>query len=311
VIDKIFDFLNSKSIFSKGVKASLSMKNIETLKEVIIPLIHYLYKLKFDRKFLYKSDKKTFIKGFAVAIKSMFSIAQSIFSNYGEMKFSYILTYKFSQNHLEIFFGKIRQRFGCNNNPNVMQFITAMKKLFLKNFIKCKNNSNCNVFDDDLVGVIFDFKWSRCKVVNYENQTLDDDVSQRALLLNSTNSDLNEAKNNILYYILGYIVRKMINILNCGSCIQNLFETTFDHSYPHKSTYSRFVDFKNRGGFISGLDRAFKVIIEAEKMFLILTNNLKKQCTKFRYFNHRYTNVLKNFLWIKLFFHTSTVRILL
>jgi len=58
VIDRIFDFLNSKSIFYKGFKAPLSMKNIETLKEVIIPLIHYLYKLKFDGKFLYKSDKK-------------------------------------------------------------------------------------------------------------------------------------------------------------------------------------------------------------------------------------------------------------
>jgi len=206
----------------------------------------------------------------------MFSIAQAIFSNYGEMKFSYILTYKFSQDHLEIFFGQIHQRFGCNNNPNVMQFITAMKQLLLKNFIKCKNNVNCNVFDDDLVGGIFDFKWSRCKVDNYENQTLDDDVSQRALLLNSTNSDLNEAKNNILYYILGYIVRKIINILDCESSIQNLFEVTSDHSYAHKSTYSLFVDFKNRGGLISGSDSAFKVIIEAEKMFLILTNNLKK-----------------------------------
>jgi len=46
--------------------------------------------------------------------------------------------------------------------------------------------------------------------------------------------------------------------------------------FAHKATYSRFVDFRNRGGLISGSGSAFKIIIEAEKMFIILTDNLKK-----------------------------------
>jgi len=68
----------------------------------------------------------------------------------------------------------------------------------------------------------------------------------------------------------------LINILDCESCIQNLFETTSDHSYAHKLTYSRFVDFKNRGGLISGSDSAFRVIIEAEKNVSYINKKFKK-----------------------------------
>jgi len=74
--------------------------------------------------------KKTFIIGFTIAIKSMFSIAETIFSiQYTSKNFSYILTYRFSQDHLEILFGQIRQRLGSNNNPNVAQFKTAIKQI--------------------------------------------------------------------------------------------------------------------------------------------------------------------------------------
>lgn len=68
--------------------------------------------------------------GFAVAVKSIFSIAQelSITSHY-----KYLLTYKFSQDHIEIFFSKIFHVFGNNNNPNVLEFKTA-KKIITKKF---------------------------------------------------------------------------------------------------------------------------------------------------------------------------------
>jgi len=115
-------------------------------------LIKYLYTLKFKGSFLYTSAKKTFIIGIAIAVKSMFSITRELFvvSPY----FSYVLTYKFSQDHLEILFGRIRQKFGANNPvvPNVTQFKTAMKQILLKNSIKCRTNGNCNSFDDDPVG---------------------------------------------------------------------------------------------------------------------------------------------------------------
>lgn len=130
-------------------------------------MVDYLYTLKFKDNFVHKSNKKTFIIRFTIPIKSMFSIAETIFSiQYSSMNFSYILTYSFSQDHLEILFGQIRQRLGSNNNPNVVQFKTAIKQILLKNCIKCKSNGNCNTFDNDIKGGILDLKWSK-KVVKF------------------------------------------------------------------------------------------------------------------------------------------------
>eukprot|EP00064_Thunnus_orientalis_P015343 superscaffoldBa00002830_g15395 len=44
----------------------------------------------------------------------------------------YTLTYKLSQNHLELFFSAIRAHGGYNNNPNVRQFQGAYKRLLVR-----------------------------------------------------------------------------------------------------------------------------------------------------------------------------------
>jgi len=59
-IDRIFDFLNSKSKFSKGFKSPIFKSNIQTSECIIIPLIRYLYSLKFKGLPLYTSNKKNF-----------------------------------------------------------------------------------------------------------------------------------------------------------------------------------------------------------------------------------------------------------
>lgn len=232
VVDRVFDFLNSKSSFSKGLKSPIFRNNISSLKTIIIPLIKYLYSLKFNNTPLHKSNKKTFIIGFSVAVKSVFSIAETIFSeHYSSLNMNYILTYKFSQDHLELFFAQIRQRCGSNNNPNVVQFKTALKQILFKNYIKCKSNGNCNVFDDDISGGIFEFKWYRRQNNIDEitcNEELDEDICNRLVLLNTLNTSLAEAKNNILFYILGYIIRGIVNNLSCNSCI------TYLHVYFQK-----------------------------------------------------------------------------
>lgn len=58
VIDRIFDFLNSNSPFSKGFKSTIFKNNIDVLKSIILPLVDYLYTLKFNEINLYKSNKK-------------------------------------------------------------------------------------------------------------------------------------------------------------------------------------------------------------------------------------------------------------
>ena len=55
----------------------------------------------------------------------------------------YLLTYKLSQDHLELFFGCVRCHRGCNNNPTCRQFVAAYKRLLVQNEIKASKNANC------------------------------------------------------------------------------------------------------------------------------------------------------------------------
>lgn len=281
-IDRIFDFLNSKSKFSKAFKSPIYYNTIEKLEEIIIPLIKYLYTLKFKGSPLHISSKKTFILGFAIAVKSFFSMSRSLFVQHPNFK--YLLTYKFSQDHLELLFGRIRQRLGSNNNPNTAQFKTAIKQILMKNAIKCRSKHNCNTFDDDPIGSLFDFKWRTKKDnIDYEKvnfETIDIEALKKLQLLNSYipesndySSTLQDAKNNILYYIVGYLIRKLN--LDCSSCENAVLDKFNEHDYCKSLSFTKFVNFKNRGGLVFGSKSVFLIILEAEKMFLFLTDNFK------------------------------------
>lgn len=56
---------------------------------------------------------------------------------------SLIVTYRLSQDHLELFFGCIRQKGGYNNNPNVVQFKSAYKKILNHLELKTNFRGNC------------------------------------------------------------------------------------------------------------------------------------------------------------------------
>lgn len=55
---------------------------------------------------------------------------------------SFILTYKISQDHLELFFGAIRSKGGYNNNPTVRQYQAAYKQLLVHTQICAPNTGN-------------------------------------------------------------------------------------------------------------------------------------------------------------------------
>jgi hypothetical protein len=88
-----------------------------------------------------KSKRKTFIVDFATTVKSTLAIAKDLLMNH---KFKFILTYKFSQDAIELFFGFIRGKFGRNNNPNCLEFKNALKSILLHNSIKM-SSGNCTL----------------------------------------------------------------------------------------------------------------------------------------------------------------------
>lgn len=194
------------------------------MESIVLPLVQYLFTLE-DTKgnFLYCGPKKTFIVGFALCVKSVISVARVLFAAVPTMKF--FLTYKISQDHLELLFSKIRNRFGSNNNPNVLQFKSAMKQIMLKNSVDASPSANCIALEIDRSGCIFDLRWSYQRYqqsflcVMDPSQDDKSEVNEEMLDLGISrlNGHTTLAKDNILYYIAGYVVKCVIkkNFLFC------------------------------------------------------------------------------------------------
>ena len=134
-IDSLFDILNSKNPFAKGYKCALKPDNCHVWGPFLEQSYSYLSKLKnVIGTPIYKTKQKTGFVGFMAAIpstKGLFSdlVAQS------DSQLKYLLMYKFSQDHLELFFGGIRAAGGSNNNPTAQQFVGIYKRMLLRSSI--------------------------------------------------------------------------------------------------------------------------------------------------------------------------------
>ena len=65
----------------------------------------------------------------------------------------YICTYKLSQDHVELLNSSIRRRNGNNNNPNALQFKSAIRKVLLRAQITASEYANCmGPFKNDVTG---------------------------------------------------------------------------------------------------------------------------------------------------------------
>ncbi|CAL4127774.1 unnamed protein product, partial [Meganyctiphanes norvegica] len=88
-----------------------------------------------EGQLMYKTRRKTGFIGFLVAIKSFRGIFHDLVES-PQAQLKYLLTYKFSQDHLELFFGAVCAAGGANTNPTSVQFTAIYKRLLLKTSIK-------------------------------------------------------------------------------------------------------------------------------------------------------------------------------
>lgn len=72
------------------------------------------------------SERKTGFLEFIICLKNAIELFKLLFKKCNG-KFKYLLTYKLSQDHLEVFFSALRSRGGFNNNPSAYQFRNAYR----------------------------------------------------------------------------------------------------------------------------------------------------------------------------------------
>ena len=107
-INSIFDILNSKSKYGKDYKSPVTLKCLDELKHYVHETIAYLMELKDSNGVeLIDGPRKTFILGFALSSKSTLAVGKHLLTrDYNPIE--YVLTHRFFQDELEMFFSKIR-----------------------------------------------------------------------------------------------------------------------------------------------------------------------------------------------------------
>ena len=156
-IDMAFDMLNSRNPCDTGAKKPVTYNNLDTWQEAL-SLANFIFELKDScGRLLPNSPRKTAIWGFTVTLRSMAELSQHLLKH-SVAPFGYILTYKFSQDHLELLFNKIQRQCGWNNNPDVLQFKYALRAILLRNSIKPSKTGNFTPFDDVFKSSLIDFK---------------------------------------------------------------------------------------------------------------------------------------------------------
>ena len=111
-IHHLFDLLNSRSPFARGFEAALRCHNMRYWTECLSELRDYISALKtVDGTLLLNHRRKTAFVGFIISISSVIGLATELLTR-DVNPFKYFLTYKLSQDHLELFFSKIRSKGG-------------------------------------------------------------------------------------------------------------------------------------------------------------------------------------------------------
>ena len=159
------------------------------------------------------SGKRTLcVIGFICNIDSLLKLSKELLLGPAPVQ-RYLLTYKLSQDHLELFFPAVRQRVGWNNNPSAVQFSNVFRSLLSHSSITGSAKANCvsqdttallNVVDtepdDDIVSFI-----------NFESALSDHPYS-------CTNTGLSVFVEGIIVYIAGWVLRSVTKQVSCKEC---------------------------------------------------------------------------------------------
>ena len=272
IFDHLFDILNSRNPCAKGYKAALRVSNKHVWAAFLDDAYEYILGLKNSAKEeICKTKRKTGFIGFLVAIKSFKGIFHD-FVEVSEAPLKYVLTYKFSQDHLELFFGAVRAAGRCNNNPTALQFTAAYKRLLLRSSIQGGIGNVQKRDQTDILHMISD----TCSVNGKQITTSDAaliryDLTERTLSEKNDYADapqmtpLSEYKNASISYIAGYVAKMAENRLLCIDCCKSLGSRKHSHE-------SAFLKFKDRGGLFKPTKSVIKVCEESEKSIQKMLN---------------------------------------
>lgn len=161
----------------------------------------------------------------------------------------YVLTYKLSQDHLELFFGAVRSKGGFNNNPTARQFEAAYKRLLVHSEIRAPKTGNA--IDLDSINILT--CGSTPNILKTEvGNTLEDTEEYKSYIKTveesiKDNYIISDAWNltcyveDIVSYISGFVIKGLKKIVNCSDCLINLESNEPLSNLQQRKTYGKLV----------------------------------------------------------------------
>ena len=217
MVDQAFDLLNSRTPFAKGFKAPITASNLEEMRLLSLELEYFILSLEdeHDNQVVMTRKCVGFI-GMIFCLRSFVSLSSDLLN---DPSLKYVLSYKFSQDHLELFFNAVRRACGWNNNPT-SQFRHIYKRMLMRAGVDPSNTGNC---------------------IDFSKEKIDSpivDVQPRPL---------NEYVVNVGGYIAGYVIRKVMPRLTCIHCRLALVSVSVNDLDPCER---HLLELKNNGGLV-------------------------------------------------------------
>lgn len=253
-VDRLFDIFNSRSVIGKGYKKALTCSGLRAVIPFLKESRHMLLNMEnINGQKISESHRRMAALGFVINIDSLIHLGDVIFSEASLCHQRYLLTYKLSQDHLELYFSCIRRMGGWNNNPSVKQFSSSYRTLLNRASISAATTGNCTPQDHtDLLHL----RPSDDEAEKFSPSHFDHiDTEHDYCII----TKLSPFVTNILSYIAGWIVRRLSATIGCGDCLSALVETAGPKS-------NSLLEIKNNGGLVTPSASVVKVVEHAEKV---------------------------------------------
>jgi hypothetical protein len=276
LVDHMFDIFNSRTPVAKGYKGPIRVSNYETVKTFLQSAKEVLLNMTdMTGKKLCEGKRKIAVIGFAFNIDSLLLLSKDLlFSPSANLK--YLLTYKLSQDHLELLFSAIRRFGGWNNNPSALQFASAYRSLLSHTgVISVSSVANC--IRQDTTSIL------NVSVSTVTSQESSDIIVSPGLNFEEALCDhtytrsgttLSEFVDGVLEYIAGWVVRKVSKKIACKECSDSLVKKpvtsdseagTVRDSLVKKPARTSLLALKNNGGLYIPSEDVVHVVNHAEK----------------------------------------------
>lgn len=218
-----------------------------------------------------QNNRKTGFIGFILSLKNSINLFKYLYAK-GDIE--YLITYKLSQDHIEITFSAISGRGGYNDNPTCRQFQAAYKRILVHNQLTGSNFGNCSILDGTQI-LPASTKLSSRKS-NDENVDLSfDQVPNRTFIDHDYFKNIIEINTyieDVSQYIGGFVARKVSQIIPCHNCKKISSKDQIENN--------TLISCKDRGGLTKPSNYVKIICAEAERVVRCNLSIIKSQFDK-------------------------------